>query len=382
MAYFDHNATTPLSAAAREVWLATEAAHWHNPSSLYRDAAKARIRLDTARDRLAAILETRPDQIVFTSGATESANAVLRYLAMTAKAGSQLWLNPTEHPCVLDAAKLFFGDRIQWLELDRDGRVKVDRLPTPTAASSMAAVVAMAANNETGVINPWRKIAERCVKMRIPFVCDAAQWLGKLPAGGLGLADWTFGSAHKFGGPKGTGFLKIPAAAKDFSIQLGGAQENAHRGGTENLSAVRAMLAALEHAEHHQVMLEAQRLKWREHFERRLCIQLPGTKIVAERADRLWNTSFLILPSGDNTRWVSRLDQAGFQVSTGSACATGKEGPSHVLAALGYSPEEARRAIRLSASWETTEADWDALLETLARLAPDMEATSASVVRL
>ena len=110
-------------------------------------------------------------------------------------------------------------------------------------------------------------------------------------------------------------------------------------------------------------------MRWRDAFERAALAALPSARVVGTGADRLWNTVSLLLPEGENHRWVTQLDKAGFQVSTGSACATGKEGPSHVLAALGLTPEAARRVIRISAGWETTEADWEALAAALVKVA-------------
>src|SRR5690606_15312762 len=111
------------------------------------------------------------------------------------------------------------------------------------------------------------------------------------------------------------------------------------------------------------VIWESQRTMWRERFERELVVALPGTRILAADTERLWNTVFAVMPRGEHARWIARLDKRDFQVSTGAACATGKDGPSHVLAALGIAPDEARRALRISAGWGTTEADWAALLD-------------------
>ncbi|RRK00938.1 aminotransferase class V-fold PLP-dependent enzyme [Opitutaceae bacterium TAV3] len=251
----------------------------------------------------------------------------------------------------------------------------------------------MAANNETGVIQPWREIVRVCASARhanggvgVPCLCDVTQWLGKLPGGGLGEAGagdapglTLIASAHKFGGPKGVGFVKLPgeAGASGFHALPGGAQENDHRGGTENLPAIAAMVAAFADAEQHLVFLESDRLRLREQAERDLLSALPDARIIGAGADRLWNTISLLLPCrlddphhplavADNTRWVMLLDkQRDVQVSTGSACAAGKAGPSHVLAALGLSADEARRVLRISSGWSTTGDDWHALVAAM-----------------
>lgn len=402
MSYFDHNATTPLSPAAREAWLRMSEEHWHNPSSLYRAAARARIRLDTARQTLAALLGGEPEHYVFASGATEAAHAVLAYWAEILPPHSCIAINPTEHPSVLESARKFFENRIHWLPVTTDGVVLPEAVaaalgrereaPASPAVSSppaatIAAVVVMAANNETGVIQPWREIARVCASSHggagIPLLCDVTQWLGKLPGGGLGetqgvesLRLTLIASAHKFGGPKGVGFIKLPGDEPGFHALPGGAQEKNHRGGTESLPAIAAMVAALAEAERHHVFLESDRLQLREKAERDLLAALPGARVIGAGADRLWNTISLQLPAPSddplaapyNARWVTLLDKQDVQVSTGSACSTGKVGPSHVLAALGLAPDEARRVLRISSGWSTTPEDWQALLAALRSL--------------
>jgi cysteine desulfurase len=381
MPWFDHNATTPLVPVAREAWLRAQDESWQNPSSPTRAAARVKIRLDAAREQLAALLGGEPKRLVFNSGATEGANAVFAHWGRMLPAAARIAVNPTEHPCVIEAARAHFGEaRIVWLAVTRDGVVRVDQFEKLLAPGGVAAVAVMAANNETGVLQPWAEIAALCRRARVEFLCDATQWLGKLPGSGLGCADWVIGSAHKFGGPKGVGFLQIAPGTDAFHGQLGGAQEHGHRGGTENYPGVAAMLAALTEAETKKVLFETERLRWRENFERALLSSIPGTTVVAAGAERLWNTVSLLMPHGENHRWVARLDQRDFQVSTGSACATGKAGSSHVLAALGLAPDEVKRVVRVSAGWETTEADWSALAAALAAVAPEVQ-PAANVVK-
>jgi cysteine desulfurase len=377
--YFDHNATTPLASAARDTWLRAQNDAWQNPSGLYGVGARVKVRLDATREQLASLLGCATERVVFTSGATEGANAVCAHLARTLPPGMLVAVNRTEHPCVLEAAKFFLGGRVVWLEVDRHGVVSVGPLEKLLASKAVGAVAVMAANNETGVLQPWRELARLCRRHQAAFFCDGSQWLGKLPAAGLGEVDWIIGSAHKFGGPKGVGFVLAAEGAQDFHAQHGGGQEQGHRAGTENFPGVAAMVAALAEAETKKVLLETERLRWREAFERALPAALPGVRVVGAGAERLWNTVSLILPHGENTRWVARLDQRGFQVSTGSACATAKEGPSHVLAAMGSSPEEARRVIRASAGWETAETDWPKLAQALAEVSVEVKPTEAVI---
>lgn len=376
MPYFDHNATTPLADGAREAWLKIQAENWHNPSSPTRAAARARIRLESYHEALSVLLGGEPAEYVFNSGATEGAHAVLGYWAKKLPPDARIAVAATEHPCVLAAAGRFFAGRIDWLPLDTCG-VATPEAVREAVASGVRGVVVMAANNETGGLQPWPEIAAACRAAGAFYLCDATQWLGKLPGAGFGACGaWVIASGHKFGAPKGVGFVKLPtgAAEPDFVSQGGGLQEGAHRAGTEDVAGISALCAALVECEQKHVMWESQREGWRASFERELVAVLPGARIVLADtgAERLWNTVFAIMPRGDHSRWIAKLDKRDVQVSTGAACSTGKDGPSHVLAALGVAPEEARRAVRISAGWGTTEADWAALLAALCEVAAEI----------
>ena len=382
MPYFDHNATTPLAPVAREAWLQASAETWHNPASPYREAARAKIRLDAARSRLAEFLGCAAEQVVFTSGATEGANATLAHWARMLPPDARVAVNPTEHPCVLEPAKQFFGERLVWLPVTSDGRVEHTAVKAAIEKTAVAGVIVMAANNETGVLQPWPEIARVCASAGVSYFCDAAQWLGKLPASGLGGAGWVIGAAHKFGGPKGVGFFQLPKGAESFRGQLGGAQQRGHRGGTEDLPGAVALVAALAEAEQTKVFQESERVRWREQFEQAVRTAVPGVTVVGAGAERLWNTVSLLMPHTENHRWVTRLDKLGFQVSTGSACATAKEGPSHVLSAMGFAQDEARRVIRVSAGWATVETDWNGLAAALATLESEFRADKVNVIKI
>jgi cysteine desulfurase len=376
MPYFDYNATAPLAPVARETWLRLSDEAWHNPSSPTRDGARARLRLDAARERLAEFLGAPPARLVFNSGATEGANAVFAHWAHTLPPTARVAINPTEHPAVLEAALRYFPERLILLDLTVDGIVRLDSfeklITSAPPEAPISAIAVMAANNETGGLQPWREIARLCARHHVQFLCDATQWLGKLAASGLGAAGWLVASAHKFGGPKGTGFLVFPEQSESFSAQTGGAHESGHRAGTEDVPSICAAVSALADAEQSKVFLEEERIRWRNDFERAIVSAIPGSRIIATNTERLWNTVLLLLPHVENTRWVAKLDKRGFQVSTGSACATGKQGPSHVLAALEVPTAEARRVIRISSGWETTQADWHGLLEAFTAVAAEL----------
>lgn len=371
MLYFDHNATHPLSDAAREAWLRATRDFIGNPSSPHRLGARAEKVLDEAREKVAGSLGCSPPEIVWTSGATEANNAVLHHAA---KVGDgEAWISAVEHPCVLAAAQRHFAGKRQFIPVTRAGMIELDWLAERLKHKAPGLVAVMAANNETGVLQPWREALALCRVRGVPFFCDAAQWIGKLPASGLGECDFVSGCAHKFGGPQGVGFLKAPV--KFHPLLVGGPQEEGRRAGTENVAGVLAMVAALEEREG-SIRFEdlgssgaepSGRTAFRVHFDSELTHALPGAQIIGSTAERLWNTVSAIMPELPDCRqrWVVKLDKLGFAVSTGSACASGKEETSHVLAAMGFTPAEASRALRFSSGWETSREDWSRLLDGL-----------------
>jgi cysteine desulfurase len=380
MIYFDYNATAPVMREAREAWLAVTEKIGGNPSSMHQAGTRAAIALADAREKLAAFLDCHPLDIIWTSGATEANNMVTHHFARTLDDKSEIWISAIEHPCVHDSAKHYFGKRAKLIPVTRDGVVDVDWITTEMADKRPGLVGVMAANNETGVIQPWQEILAICKAYEVPFFTDAVQFIGKMPLKGLGDCDYVSGAAHKFGGPRGVGFLKIPHRKSITPLLHGGKQEGGRRAGTENVAIIAAMMAALEVREK-QISRSEHLLRkvWRENFERELLRDLPGTSIIGVNSPRLWNTVSALMPDGDRKhQWVVRLDKASFAVSTGSACTTGKEEPSHVLSAMGYKSIQALRAVRFSAGWETTEADWDALVKGVAKVHAEMHHTKAT----
>ncbi len=380
MLYLDHNATTPLSFAAKEAWLEASEQFPGNPSSPHRLGSRADRAMEERRESLASIIGGSPLDLVWTSGATEASNMVFHHYASVLEADEEVWVSAIEHPCVLAAAKGFLGDRVRLIPVTAGGVVEWDVFPSWLKEKRPALVVCMAANNETGVMQPWAAIRDWCANESIPFFCDAAQWLGKYDASGLGSCDWTMGCAHKFGGPKGVGFLKVPSKGGLNPLVVGGPQERSRRAGTENLAGVISMLAALE--ERQSRFVESSWLKeqcaMRAAVEGEILEKLPGTIALGAGEERLWNTIAVVMPECDcRFRWVVKLDRLGVAVSTGSACSSGKEQPSHVLEAMGCSPDEASRVLRFSSGPETSRDDWASLVEALVRVRQEADAFSA-----
>ena len=346
---------------------------------MHQYGSKAANVLAECREKLAEHLGCHPLDIIWTSGATEANNMVMHHFAKKLGPTGEVWVSAIEHPCVFDSSQHYFGKRARLIPVTRDGVIDLDWLTTELADSRPGLVAVMAANNETGVIQPWREACAICHQYKIPFFTDAVQYIGKMPLKGLGECDYVSGAGHKFGGPRGVGFLKIPNRSTLTPLLHGGKQEGGRRAGTENTAIIAAFSAALEVREKQIARGEhALRGVWRDNFERELLRALPGTSIVGATQPRLWNTISALMPDGDRKlQWVIRLDKAGFAVSTGSACTTGKEEPSHVLSAMGFKGAQAVRSVRFSAGWETTEADWDALLKGLVKIQADLQAAKA-----
>jgi cysteine desulfurase len=380
MRYLDHNATSPLLPQARQAWLDAEERYPGNPSSPHRLGTRADNALEQARQRLAAILGCSPPDLVWTSGATEACNTVLQHAA--ASPAGVACVSAIEHPAVVDSARRHFGPRLELIPADGHGVLDLEWLRRRLARGGVrpAIVAVMAANNETGVLQPWSEAAELCGAAGVDFFCDATQWCGRLPAAKLGGCAFVAGSAHKFGGPRGVGFLKCRAHAALRPLLFGGAQQEGRRAGTENLPGVLAMIAAIEWCAQQIATGEVERrLSVREPFERNLAAAVAGVRINGGGVDRLWNTVSVIMPEADcRQRWVVKLDKAGFAVSTGSACASGSEKPSPVLAAMGLSAGEASRALRFSSGWLTPATDWQALLEAIVRIHRELEPAAAT----
>ncbi len=268
-------------------------------------------------------------------------------------------ISEIEHPSVREAALSSLGrERVIDIPVDQEGLVQPAVLQAVLRQYGPAFVSVMAANNESGVIQPWQDLLTICQEAGVHFHTDAAQWLGKLPAQELGACNYITGSAHKFGGPKGVGFLVLADAAESFPLLRGGPQEHGHRAGTENYPSIASMVAALEAASQGLTECADAQTRCRGSFIIRMKKSFPGLRVISERAPRLWNTVLMVMPQHDNLKWLTRLTRRGFAISTGSACSSGKEGSSVVVQALGADWEELKRVVRVSSGRETKADDW------------------------
>ncbi|MFM7250294.1 MAG: cysteine desulfurase family protein [Planctomycetaceae bacterium] len=373
MPYFDHNATAPLEPAARAAWLDAADRAWHNPSGLHAAASRAREVLEGCRERLADLLgASDPRRVVFTAGATAADNLLARHLGRVVAADAVAVISPIEHPAVAAAFEGALPGRVIETGCDADGVVTPAHLAAAldgAGGRTVACVSVMAAGNESGILEPWEALAAACRDRAIPFHTDAAQWLGKLPAAGLAACDWVTGSGHKFGGPRGVGFLLVPSGAP-FRGDAGGPHEGGRHAGTENLPAIAGMVAALEAREAGLADAAARGAAARDAAIERLRHDLPGAVVVSSGAPRLWNTLALLVPGADSRRLVAALDRAGFEASTGSACSSGAAVGARVVAAItarhGAPLPGQAGMVRLSAGADSGAEAWLAAAATLA----------------
>jgi cysteine desulfurase len=375
--YLDYNATAPLGAAARKAWLDACENCWHNPSSPYRPATKARVYLEDARAKIASLMNAQEiARLAFNSGATEGNNTVIHYYAKKIAAGDGLLLiSPIEHSSLTAAIATHWRGAIEKLPVDAGGSLIVPALlerlqnplkPKPTLVSIMAA------NNETGVLQQWEACAKICREHAIPFHCDASQWIGRLPLRGFADCDWVTASVHKFGGPRGVGLLLCPHGMDDFAMLAGGGQENNQRGGTENVPGILAMLAELQAT---LAVAPIQAATARDQFENTIAAKLGNCLFLGRDSARLWNTSALILPMRSQLDWLNALERRGILASSGSACAgqrVGQDG-SHVPIAMGLSQEQAKRLLRFSSGWQTTVSEWQRAADAVIAIAREWQ---------
>lgn len=366
--YFDANAGAPLLAEAREAMLAAlgEAA---NASSVHAEGRRARGIVETARGEVAAAVGARPDDVIFTSGATEAAALALTPNIIAGRAWTpvgRLYVGATEHPCVLAGGR-FPASAVTRIPVLRSGMIDLAALQRALEAhdgeEGVPYLALMLANNETGVIHPVAEAA-RLVKAHGGYVfCDAVQAPGRMPVdlAALGV-DFLALSAHKLGGPQGAGALILADGdVRPQPLLTGGGQERRRRSGTENVAAIAGFGVAARLAAHH--LKEVTRTAaLRAKLERELLAVSPEARIVGADAERLNNTTLFAVPGIAAEIAVIAFDLEGIAVSAGSACSSGKVAASHVLAAMGETPEIARGGVRVSLTATASEADVESFI--------------------
>ncbi len=390
--YFDNAATTPLLPAAREAMEPFWNDTFGNASSPYATSRAARMALDGARTQVAKLIGAHADEIVWTGGGTESDNWALLGVAFAnlGKRGHFI-VSQIEHHAVLESAQTLreLGFEVDFARPNSDGVVEPEEIARLMRKETLL-VSLMSANNETGALQNVAEVAKICHENGVLFHCDATQSAGKLALdvdglqegggrreeGGLGFSsplppppsplDLLTLSAHKIGGPKGIGALYIRRGTKMKPLLRGGAQERGRRAGTENVPAIAgfgvAATAARCDLESNAAHLETLRNR----LENGLSEM--EVEIITQNAARAPHISSFIVQGARAESLALSLDLAGFAVGTGSACASGALEPSHVLAAMGYAPQQAKSALRVSFGTQNTVEEVDEFLETLRRL--------------
>lgn len=382
--YFDHNATTPI---APEVWQAMGEAisNFGNPSSIHTFGREAKVALESARERVAAFIGARPSEIIFTSGGTEADNLALFGVAgALAHRGRHIIISQIEHHAVLESAHHLVkqGFEVTYLAPTREGVILPQELVKAIRPDTILVSV-MAANNETGTLQPIAELAKIAREKGILFHTDAVQLAGKrsINVAELGV-DLLSISAHKFYGPKGVGALWVRRGVKINPILVGGGHEQNRRAGTENFISIIGFARACELAAERMEADEKKFTTLSEKLFAGLKEKVDDFRINGSLENRLPNTLNISFPGLDGEAVIVGLDMEGIAVASGSACTSGATEPSHVLMALGVSKREALGSIRVSFGRANTEEEVDYFLSVLPPIVERLKALSKEVVEV
>jgi len=363
--YFDNNATTRVAPEVVEAMVPFLSEHWGNPSSAYQFGKATARDIETAREKVAALIYADPREVIFTSCGTESNNSAIHSALATHPGKRHILTTAVEHSANVKFCEYLQkrGYDVTFLPVEPDGSIDIHLLEKSIRPET-AIVSVMLANNETGVIFPLEEIAAICRSKGVLIHTDAVQTPGKLKLNVADLGvDMLSLSAHKLHAPKGIGLLYVKKRTKYVPYVVGGGQERGRRGGTENVANIVAFGRAAELA---MASLDDENTRvrsLRDRMEKTILKSIPGVFRNGSRDSRLPNTSNLAFDHVEAEAILMLLDQAGICASSGSACTTGSLDPSHVLIAMGLTPARARGSIRLSLGIYNTSEDVDYLLE-------------------
>lgn len=372
--YFDHAATTPVAPEVLEAMLPFFSERYGNPSSIHRLGRESARAIDQSRQSIAHLLDCQPNEIVFTSCGTEADNLALRGAALAQQArgrGQHLIISAVEHKAVLQTAfdlRDHYGFTLTVLPVDRDGLVSPADLEAALRPDTVLISV-MYANNEIGAIQPLTQIGALARSRGVVFHTDAVQAGGLLPLDVEDLqVDLLALSAHKFYGPKGIGLLYVRRGTPLWSQVTGGSQETRRRAGTENVPYIVGMAAALTLTQMSRVTNNAHQAILRDRLINRVLREIPDVRVTGHRTQRLPNHASFLLGGLEIQGVLMGLDMAGIAASSGSACTSAAQEPSHVLTALGIDPIAAAGHLRLTLGHSTTDADIEAVVDALTPL--------------
>jgi len=376
--YLDHNATTALDPAARDEmmpWLGDKVG---NPSSIHAFGQEARRAIDRARSRVARLVGAQPEEIVFTSGGTEANNlAILGVVAASKHTKPSIVTTAIEHQAVLNPCLHVkkSGGLVTFLPVDRNGLLIASEASSSLRDDMLLASV-MLANNDIGTVQPVGTISERARECGILLHTDAVQAVGKIPVdvGTLGVDLLSF-SGHKLHGPQGVGALYVRKGTRLSSYTFGGHQERGLRPGTENVAAIVGFGRACELAAERLQEDAAHMLALRSSFEVAVLERIPDAVVNGQEAPRLPNTSNVSFDGFDGKALVINLDLLGLAVSTGAACSSANDKPSHAFVAMGHTTAQARSSVRFSFGRENSHED---VLRAVALVVQGVEELRAS----
>jgi cysteine desulfurase len=371
MIYLDYSATTPVDPRVVQAMAPYFTGSFGNPSSVHRYGQAAEAAVEAARETVAAVLNCRPDEIIFTSCGSESDNLALRgaAYAMREKTGAK-WIlaSRAEHPAItktLTHLEKYEGFLVEWLDVDENGRITPEAV-SKAICNETALVSVMYANNEIGTINPIREIADVCRANQILFHTDAVQAAAYLPVDvqSLGVDMMSLG-AHKFYGPKGVGALYVRNGTPLVSHLTGGGQESGLRAGTQNVPYIVGFAEALRLTHEEREQRSAHVLPLRDRIIGTVLESIPNARLTGDLQLRLPHHASFVFHGVDGNLLLTLLDAAGFACSSGSACKTGNPEPSGVMNALGLSRDWGLGSLRVTLGRETTAEHVEAFLTVL-----------------
>jgi cysteine desulfurase len=375
--YLDFNATTPVEPRVLDAMLPYFSAEFANAASIHTPGQKARAAVETAREQVAALIGARPQEIVFTSGGTESDNHAIfgivsssftSFTSSTSSTSSRhIITTAIEHEAVLNACQALEkeGVRVTYLPTDREGQIDLDELHRAMRPETVLITI-MHANNELGTVQPLEEIGRIAKEADVHFHTDAVQSAGKVPIDVNAFRlDLLSLSGHKIYAPKGIGALYVRGGTRLRQLLYGGHHQRGFRPGTENVAGIVGLGKAAEIARN-CLAEDAQRVSaLRDKLQQGLLHRVPQSRVNGGGATRTPNTTNLVFPGVEGEALLIALDLKGLACSTGAACSSGAVEPSHVLTAIGLPPEEARASLRFSLGRHTTSADIDFALNVV-----------------
>ena len=366
--YLDFNATTPVEPAVLDAMLPYFSADFANAASIHTPGQRARAAVETAREQVAALIGARPQEIVFTSGGTESDNhAIFGIVSPSRASRPHVITSFVEHEAVLNACQALEkqGVDVTYLPVDQDGLIDLEDLRGALRPETVLVTI-MHANNELGTVQPLEQIGAVAKEADVYFHTDAVQSAGKIPIDvNQFQLDLLSLSGHKLYAPKGIGALYVRGGTRLRQLLYGGHHQRGVRPGTENVAGIVGFGKAAEIARN-SLANDAKRLSaLRDQLEHGLLHRVPHSRINGGRAPRTPNTANLVFPGVEGEALLIALDLKGLACSTGAACSSGAVEPSHVLTAIGLPPEEARASLRFSLGRHTTSTDIDFALNVV-----------------